>query len=238
MKENEVITLDNNYSAKYEGFDPKSPESYIMFTLMQNAFAEQSTDLAAKIQDQFRDRIKRYDRGVKQGPFWVLWKTTMPSVLTELGFISNANEERYMNSKAGQDSLATALFRACRQYIAEIDKKSSLPDANSVSTQKKTDTVTISVPPGSTVIYMVQVSASPKKVAIKPGNFKNLKDITEIFSGGRYRYTSGKFTDYDKAVSYRKHIEALYPDAFVVAIRDNKIVPLQEALDKNRNKSK
>jgi len=238
MKENEVITLYDDNSTKYEGFDPKSPESYIMFTLMQNAFAEQSTDLAAKIQDQFSKRIKRFDRGVKQGPFWVLWKTTMPSVLTELGFISNLNEEKYMNSKAGQDSLATALFVACRDYISEIDRKSIIADRKEITDTKSTEIQPVSVLPVSTIIYMVQISASPKKVAVKPENFRNLKNISEIFSDGRYRYTSGRFTDYDSAAAYRRKIESIYPDAFVIAVKDNKIVPLQETLDKNREKSK
>jgi N-acetylmuramoyl-L-alanine amidase len=250
MKENEVMLLDKDYSTKYEGFDPKSTESYIMFTTMQNAFSKQSTDLAARIQNQFKNRLNRFDRGVKQERFWVLWKTTMPSVLTELGFISNKNEEKYMNSKSGQDSLAMALFLAVRDYINEIDRKSMIPDgktndnqinSNNVSVQtvtNKTETVPIPAKPESTVIYMVQISASPKKVPLKPENFRSLKDISELFSGGRYRYTSGRFTDYDSAAAHRKKIGSLYPDAFVIAVKDNKIVPLQETLDNNRNKSK
>jgi N-acetylmuramoyl-L-alanine amidase len=238
MKENAVITLDKDHSTKYEGFDPKSPESYIMFTLMQNAFAEQSTDLAAKIQDKLSKRIKRYDRGVKQGPFWVLWKTTMPSVLTELGFISNLNEEKYMNSRAGQDSLATALFLACKEYIEEIDRKSMIPDVKAVTDPAVSTPAPVLTIPVDTYIYMVQVSASSKKIAIKPENFKNLKDISELFSGGRYRYASGRFSGYDSAVAYRKKIESIYPDAFVIAVKNNNIVPLQETLDKNRKKSK
>ena len=126
MKENEVILLENDYSTKYEGFDPKSPESYIMFTLMQNIFQEQSTDLASKIQTQYKERINRTDRGVKQAGFWVLFMTTMPSVLTETGFITNPAEEKYLNSKQGQDYIASSIFRACRDYINEIDSKSGI----------------------------------------------------------------------------------------------------------------
>ena len=238
MKENEVITMDNNYSTNYEGFDPKSPESYIMFTLMQNAFTEQSTNLAARIQNEFKEKVKRFDRGVKEGPFWVLWKTTMPSVLTELGFISNLNEEKYMNSKQGQDSLAIALFRACRDYMAEIERRSSL------STSKPDQTPSnelLKANQGSTAgntVFMVQIVTSSKRIEIKPENFKKLGEITELYSGNRYRYASGKFEDYSKAVEYRKEVERIYPDAFVIAVKNNKILPLQEALDKNRSKSK
>jgi N-acetylmuramoyl-L-alanine amidase len=126
MKENEVILLEKDNSTKYEGFDPKSPESYIMFSLMQNIYQEQSTNLASKIQVQFKDRVSRTDRGVKQAGFWVLFMTTMPSVLIETGFITNPTEEKFLNSKQGQDYLASAIFRACRDYINEIDSKSGL----------------------------------------------------------------------------------------------------------------
>lgn len=126
MKENEVILLEKDNSTKYEGFDPKSPESYIMFTLMQNIFQEQSTSLASNIQTQFRDRVSRSDRGVKQAGFWVLFMTTMPSVLIETGFITNLAEENFLNSKQGQDYLSSAIFRACRDYINEIDSKSGI----------------------------------------------------------------------------------------------------------------
>jgi N-acetylmuramoyl-L-alanine amidase len=124
MKENEVILLEDDFSSKYEGFDPKSPESYIIFSLMQNVFQEQSLDLATKIQNQFRNRAGRIDRGVKQDGFWVLYMTSMPSVLIETGFITNPDEEKYLASVSGQEYIASAIFRAARDYINEVDKKS------------------------------------------------------------------------------------------------------------------
>jgi N-acetylmuramoyl-L-alanine amidase len=130
MKENEVIFLEKDYSTKYEGFDPKLPESFITFTLTQNIFKDQSIDLASKIQTQYKDRISRFDRGVKQAGFWVLFKTAMPSVLTEIGFISNPSEEKYLNSLQGQDYISSAIFRACRDYIKEIDSKDGLTKKN------------------------------------------------------------------------------------------------------------
>ena len=111
MKENEVILLESDYTTKYEGFDPKSPESYIMFTLMQNIYQEQSTLLASKVQSQFKDKVSRVDRGVKQAGFWVLFMTTMPSVLIETGFITHPSEEKFLNSKQGQDYLASAILQ-------------------------------------------------------------------------------------------------------------------------------
>ena len=115
MKENEVILLENDYSTKYEGFDPKSAESYIMFTLTQKIFQKQSTDLASKIQTQFRERVNGTDSGVKQAGFWVLYNTTMPSVLTETGFITNPAEEKFLNSKEGQDYIAVCNIQSLQR---------------------------------------------------------------------------------------------------------------------------
>ena len=240
MKENEVILLEENYSTKYEGFDPKSPESYIMFTLMQNAFSEQSRDLAARIQSEYKTRVGRHDRGVKQDGFWVLWRTTMPGVLTEVGFISNANEERYLNSAQGQDYIASALYRACRDYIADIDRKSGISPV--VTEIVKHDAVAEAVveqapaekevTAADNIIFMVQVAASTRRQSVQSDNFRNIKDIKEIPDGNRYRYATGAFKEYDDAVACRKQIESVYPDAFVIAIKGNKILPLQEAIKK------
>jgi N-acetylmuramoyl-L-alanine amidase len=236
MKENEVILLESDYSTKYEGFDPKTPESYIMFSLTQNAYARQSTELASMIQTQFKEKIGRFDRGVKQERFLVLWRTAMPSVLTEIGFISNLNEEKYMNSKQGQDDIASSIFRACKEYINEIKKKSVIPSMVKDNTITSSDSLKVNSLSKDKVIFTIQVVTSAKRIEIKPGNFKNINDIVELFSGNRFRYLTGFFNDYDKAVSYRKKIEKIYPDAFVIAVKDNKILPLREALDVNKNK--
>jgi N-acetylmuramoyl-L-alanine amidase len=226
------MKLEDDYTTKYEGFDPKSPESYIMFTLMQNAFSEQSLDLAARLQDEFKQRVGRYDRGVKQGGFWVLWTTTMPSILTEVGFISNATEERYLNSKEGQDYLASAIYRACRDYIAEIDRKSDIYSPVTEPVSPKPELAKNIVPVNDKVIFMVQVAASSKRQEITASAFKNLTDVREISDGARFRYATGSFDKYDDAVNYRKQIESVYPDAFVIAVKNNKILPLQEALNR------
>jgi len=122
MKENAVITLEDNYLEKYDGFDPNSPEAHIIFQLFQNANQDQSLDLAARIEDQFKNRADRKSRGVKQAGFLVLWKTTMPSVLVEAGFLSNPAERDYLNSKSGQVYLASAIFRAFRDYKTDIEE--------------------------------------------------------------------------------------------------------------------
>jgi N-acetylmuramoyl-L-alanine amidase len=121
-RENAVILLEDNYEENYEGFDPSSPESYMMFNLMQKAYISNSISLASKIETDFSTRVNRSSRGVKQAPFYVLWTTSMPSVLVELGFISNINEEKFLNSKNGQTYLASAIYRSIKAYKEEIEE--------------------------------------------------------------------------------------------------------------------
>jgi N-acetylmuramoyl-L-alanine amidase len=235
MKENEVILLENDHSTKYEGFDPKSEVSYIMFSLTQKVFQEQSIDLASKIQTEFRERVNRDDRDVKQAGFWVLYTTTMPSVLVETGFITNPAEEKFLNSSEGQDYIASAIYRACRQYINEIDSKTGISWDKSQNYDKLSDSSESSLMMSET-IFKVQIITSSSQIDTRPDNFKGLTDVVEINSQGLYKYASGSFPDYSSAATYRKKIESMYPDAFVIAVKDNKILPLQQALDSNRLK--
>jgi len=116
MRENAVIELEDNYELMYDGFDPKSPEAYIMFSLYQDAYLNQSIEFAAKVEEQFSGRAGRHSRGVKQAGFLVLYKTTMPSVLIEVGFLTNATEEKYLASEHGEDIIASAIYRAFKDY--------------------------------------------------------------------------------------------------------------------------
>ncbi|MEX2568170.1 MAG: N-acetylmuramoyl-L-alanine amidase [Cyclobacteriaceae bacterium] len=120
-RENAVILLEDGYQENYEGFDPRSPESYMVFNLMQKAYFSNSLSLAEKIENDFSTRVNRHSRGVKQAPFYVLWTTSMPSVLIEAGFLSNINEERYLNSKNGQTYISSAIFRAIKAYKEELE---------------------------------------------------------------------------------------------------------------------
>ncbi len=122
-KENSVIYLEENYEQQYQGFDPNAPESLILLSLEQHAYQENSLMLAANIENQFKHRAGRRSRGVKMAPFWVLWDTSMPSVLVETGYLSNKKEERDLNDPLLQDYIASAIFRAFRDYKNEIDAK-------------------------------------------------------------------------------------------------------------------
>jgi N-acetylmuramoyl-L-alanine amidase len=124
MRENSVITLEENYKTKYQGFDPRSVDSYIMFEFMQDKYIDRSVQFASTIQKQFHSFCNRSDRGVRQAGFWVLHRSACPSVLVEVGFISNPAEERYLSSEQGQTEMATAIFNAFVEYKRDHDKKS------------------------------------------------------------------------------------------------------------------
>ncbi len=203
MKENEVILLEDDFSTKYEGFDPKSPESYIMFTVMQNTFREQSTLLASSIQSQLKNRAGRIDRGVKQAGFWVLYMTTMPSVLVETGFITNTDEEKYLVSKEGQDYIASAIYRATRDYINEIDKKTNISTSDEKEQVSEPDSsITENNPVDDELKFMIQIATSAEKKALVPENFKGIKEVVELSSQNLFRYATGSFVNYSQAAEY------------------------------------
>lgn len=116
-RENSVIMLEDDYKEKYQGFDPNSPEVSIMFEIMQEAFQENSIILAQNVEEQFATRAGRKSRGVKQSSLWVLWNTAMPSVLIEIGYLSNPKEEQELATESVQDYIASAIFRAIRDYF-------------------------------------------------------------------------------------------------------------------------
>ncbi|MFN5305646.1 MAG: N-acetylmuramoyl-L-alanine amidase, partial [Bacteroidota bacterium] len=122
-RENAAILLEENYQKNYDNFDPNSDEANIIFTMYQNAFLEQSLDLASKIQYYYNEKACRINKGVKQAGFLVLWKTSMPSLLTETGFLTNPEEEKFLGSEKGQDHMALSLFLAFRKYKDEVMQK-------------------------------------------------------------------------------------------------------------------
>lgn len=119
QRENSVILMEDNYESKYQGFDPNSEESYIIMSNYTSGYVIQSAGLALKIQEEYSKRAGRVDKGVHRQSIWVLWRTSMPSVLTEIGYLTNPQEEKFLGSEKGQEYMASCLFRAFRKYKDE-----------------------------------------------------------------------------------------------------------------------
>lgn len=120
-RENSVILQEDNYEKKYNGFNPNSPQSHILFSLYQSAYLENSLRFAQKVEQQFKSNIGRSSRGVKQAGFLVLWKSAMPSALIEIGFLTNPKEEKFLNDKTNQTYMASGIYRAFKEYKQELE---------------------------------------------------------------------------------------------------------------------
>jgi N-acetylmuramoyl-L-alanine amidase len=234
VRENSVILLEDDYETRYEGFDPKSTESYIMFSLMQKTYFKQSIEFGAFVQDQFRERAQRNDLGVREQGIYVLAQTAMPGVLVETGFISNSEEERYLMSEQGQDIIASAIYRGFRDYKEEIDRRSNL------SVQMKSDPeIALSPDPGpasdksgeQSVIFCIQVASSRNRTSTDPASFKGYDDVLVVQDGKWFKYMVGRETAYKDAVDRCALVKKDFPDAFIVAIKGGKLIPLGEAIE-------
>ena len=242
-KENAVITMEKDYKQKYEGFDPNSPETMIGMTLMQEEYLENSISLASKIEDEFAKLGKKLRQGgVKQAPFMVLHKAYMPRVLIETGFISNPTEGELLNSEDGQNDIARAIANAIISYKfeffgdggaetfgekpSEILKENPIKNTETPETDKaiiKKDTL------GS--IFKIQLSASKKRLALEPRNFKGLKEVTSVYEDNVYKYLYEETSDYENAKNQLKEVKSKgYDSAFVIAFKNGKRISVQEAI--------
>jgi N-acetylmuramoyl-L-alanine amidase len=249
-RENSSILLEEDYKTKYSDFDPNSPESYIVLTMRQNAFLDQSLNFAAKVQKQFTERVGRKNRGVKQAGFLVLHQTNMPSVLIETGFLTNVDEEKFLVSKTGQDYLASAVYRAFKEYKTEIESKQKI-DGTKENVEKikpkpepKTkELVKVKEKPkkqkkkkkGVTVekgiVFKVQIATSSKELELKPENFNGIKDVSIYKAGGLFRYTVGKEKNMNDANILQVQLRSKgFKDAFIVAFSDGKRIAISEAI--------
>jgi N-acetylmuramoyl-L-alanine amidase len=122
-RENSAILLEDNYEQKYQGFDPESEESYIIMSNYTSSYVLQSANLAMKIQEEYSKKAGRVDKGVHRQSIWVLWRTAMPSILTEIGYLTNPLEEQFLASEKGQQYLATSIFKGFRKYKDELEGK-------------------------------------------------------------------------------------------------------------------
>jgi N-acetylmuramoyl-L-alanine amidase len=241
-KENAVITFEKDYSTHYEGYDPNSAESFIIFTLVQNTYLEQSLEFASIIQNEFVKVANRSNRGVKQAGFLVLWKTTMPSILIETGYISNPNEEKYLGSDEGQQSLAQAIYKAFIEYKAQIESKSSFKKSSfSKSTEPDQRDTFQGEQEADSIAFKIQILASVKQIPLKSTELKKCNKIPghpipeEYVSNNTYKYLVGSESSYKNVMEYHKKIKKYFPKSFIVATRNGKIIPINDVLKKINN---
>tara|TARA_Y100000385_G_scaffold44462_1_gene41201 strand:+ start:35015 stop:36139 length:1125 start_codon:yes stop_codon:yes gene_type:complete len=232
QKENSVIYLEDNYEENYDGFDPNSPESIIAFSLSQTTYLDQSILIAQKIQEQFRERVKRTDRGVKQTPLWVTRATSMPSVLVELGFISNPNEEDFLNSENGQSYMASAIFRAIKEYKNDLELPSNNLESPAIVAKDMVDSTKLFANNETTqkgVIFKVQI-----KTSLQPKEFSSILDYNvDVFKeSNMYKYTIGNEMQLEKAKEIQQiAVENGYKDAFIIAFLNNKKIGISEGIN-------
>ncbi len=168
--ENSAILQEQDHEANYDNFDPNSPDAYIIFSLYQNAFMDQSLGFAAKVQEQYSQRVPSPNRGIKQAGFLVLWSCALPSVLTEIGFISNPTEEKFLNSAEGQLKIATSLFNAFKEYKYQVEGFNNQADAVKTPTAAAKPTAPAAKPATATTEPAKPVTAptAPAKPAVEP----------------------------------------------------------------------
>jgi len=233
MKENAVIYLEDDYKQNYEGFDPNSPESYIVFSLTQNTYLGQSLQIAEEVQQQFAARANRKSRGVKQAPFYVISRANMPSILIETGFLTNPKEEDYLNSKQGKVYLASAIFRAFRSYKESIDMASIQVDNKEQNKEKKIEIKKEVIekvnPKKPSIIFKVQIGTYLKEMK----NSERFKDIIaeEEVVNETYKYFVGNTKSKEQADKLRINmVNKGFNGAFVIALKDGIRINVKEAL--------
>lgn len=231
MRENAVISYEKDYSSKYEGYDPNSAESFIIFSLMQNTYLNQSLDFAALVQRKFEEKAQRKDRGVRQAGFLVLWKTSMPAVLVEVGFLSNPLEEKFLMKEDGHEVLATAIFQAFKNYKTEKEQPSSF-----ITNKKPDENINrIENIPDTSLKFQIQILASSKLLKPSSPEFKRYKQVSILKAGSIYKYTVGNKETYKEILEMMTDVKKEFPNSFIIAVKNGNQIPINSALKQGIN---
>lgn len=224
-RENSVIFLEEDYQEKYQGYDPNNPESVVGLMLLQGEYKNQSILLASAIQQDFTNRLKRNNRGVKEAGYLVLRDCAMPAILVELGFISNKEEAVYLNSEKGQNELANSIANAIISYKNEHYSYSEPFEYIAIKQEEApVDT--------GKAVFKVQISASGTSLETKPQNFKGLDAVSKMKDGSLYKYYYGETNDYKTAQNLLIQAKDKgYKDAYIVAFKDGKQVKVSDVIN-------
>ncbi len=236
-KENSVILIEDDYKQRYAGFNPNSSESYIIFEFMQDKNMSQSVNFATLIQQNFKS-YNRIDKGVHQAGFLVLRETSMPSVLIELGYISNPSEETYLLSDNGTTDLANAIYRAFINYKGNSSKiKPTTVTSNTrqeITTPKEKETKET-----SKIKFKIQILASDRVLPQNSKQFKGLKPVSWYKENGLIKYTYAEDEDYNKILKIkRKIVDPKFKDAFIIAFKNDTKININKAIKEFKNNNK
>lgn len=249
QKENAVILIEDDYKTQYAGFNPNSSESYIIFEFLQDKNMAQSVNFAQLIQQQFRHKARRIDKGVHQAGFLVLRETSMPSVLIELGYITNPSEETYLLSDNGSQTLANSIYQAFVNYKANKNTSSPGVITDSTELQQESITTTENTPTPSAsssekipvqsfpkqssaqLVFKIQILTSDKVLSPTSRQFKGLTPIDRYKEKGIYKYTYGESNDYNKILRLkRSKVNAKFKDAFIIAFKNGEKMNINQAI--------
>ncbi len=216
-RENSVILLEDDHTTRYEGFDPNSTESYIIFEMMQNKYMANSVEFASYIQQEFKQTAGRKDRGVRQGALLVLRETSMPGVLVELDFICNPTQERFMSSEQGQQKLARSIYNAFKHYRTTLNNQNTayVEPTDEAEPEKGESRVA-----QKTTLYKIQILASPTKLKENSSQFKGLSPVSYFEEDGLYKYT---YQESKSLQEIRKHLPIArkkFKDAFIIKVTE------------------
>lgn len=239
-RENGVILYEENHEKTYANFNPNSPESYIIFEFMQSEFVKESIHIAQYVQENFANDANRLDRGVRQAGFLVLNATSMPSILVELGYISNAEESKYLASDAAQKRLSNCISKAFDSYYADLMKLNGTQHAEVVSPVTSVvneaegavaeDPIIVEPTKDDAPVFKVQFLSSSKKLAKGDTAFKGLAPVEHYYDRGLYKYTYGASADYNEILRIKRKVNEKFKDAFIVAFVKGERIDTQKAI--------
>ena len=236
VRENKVVYLEDNYEENYEGLDPENPESNMIAALYQNAYQGQSIKFANMVENQFSQRVSRRSRGVKQAVLFVMNRTTMPSVLIELGFLTNSAEEDFLNSDLGQVYMASAVYRAFKSYKEEVEGVDLSTRQTKVKPTEK-PVLEEEKPRAEDIQFKIQLLSSSKKLENTHPDFKGINEVEAIKVDELYKYTVGSFSSYNDAKKELKKIKDKgFGSAFIIAVKNGNLMALKDAIKQSNKK--
>lgn len=251
MRENSVISMEKDYQQRYQGFDPRSSESYIIFEFIQGKNMERSVELARMIQRGVCDGANRPDKGVHQAGFLVLRETSMPGCLIELGFITTPDEERLLNNDSRVDDIARGIYEAFAKYKNKYDKSVSVPyrakDSEDVNLPKivpdqepapKTRVVA-KAEVADAPVFKLQIFVGSRNLRKGDAHFKGETDYDSFQEGNLVKYTLGASTNYNEIYRLRKEKLDKFPEAFIIAFKNGQKYDVNQAIrefKQNRNR--